>query len=479
MATGPTTSRNASPTTLPIPEQLFQDLSPESRVVALGAKRGPLFYMLWEGLGLPRRYVTDRRYDTLSEHPRILDIKFKAWNVPGAADTAMIVSTTTFKIADAATGTITNPKKLVQVNDKIFVAARQTGQTAADGTVAVAGEVMKILDVTNADGGVITVQRNIGSSATTANVTAASAAYLLGKLIGAGVPETAGAGDSLQHSLLADYNYCEIFQEPYQAGTIARDVKMVGGDPFLRNKAQALQTMMDRLDYALINGRANLDYVDGVPEYGTQGAIPSIVGDKISVGTYGAYSSTTDLVNGNGLSRVWRIGDVSNLNYAKLMTFFERLYDEGGERKLLIGGGGFMGQMALMNQGFWQKEMTSFGPINLQVPGVMTDFSTEPLRMLTNPHLKGAQRNDFIVLDLDFVRLAVFTGGELKEWRGSQGGFGLQDANSRIIKYAWQAIVGLDLTYARAHAYGFGMQNDDGTYGGLVETVGTTTPSNT
>ncbi len=477
MATGTlTTLNNADPasSTLPLAIQHFWNLSPESQVAAIGAQRAPLYMMYSMGLGLPQIEAKDQKFIMLSEHPMIKDIYIKGATAAGA--NAALAVDTAYLVGKDITGDITDMNKILRPGDLIWVHPLQTNQTAAADTVAAAGETMKILSIA-ADGSFVNVERNIGSTANAANVTALSTKYLHAKLVSYARSEAGRSRDALMHALLEDYNYTQHFQEPYAVSEDAQDTQLAGGNPFFREQKQKLLSILDQIEETLLFGRRKLDVAGGDNTYYTGGFIPKIVGDAA---TYAAYVAANDLVTGNATSRVWRIGARDNFTMSNWLTMLARLYHEGSGDKVMLVGPGFYTTFLQTLENYITLPLTSNTGANI---GFATDAWVHgfgsPLRVVIDHAFKGPRYNDAAIIDLEFTGMAGFgRQSGVHVWKGING-TGLQEGDSHTTKHAWEATVGANTSYALAHAYIQGMINDDGTYGGPDQTVGTLDPSDT
>ena len=468
---------NATPTssTHPLASQHFWNLSPAMQIVMLGAKRAPLYMMLSRGIGMASTSTTDKRYVTLSEHPMITDLLIKG--ATGAGADAAITTTSVYFSATDPTGDISDMNKILRVGDKLLIHPLQDNQTTALTTVAAGGEYMKVLEIA-ADGTYFTVQRNFGSTATTANVAADSTKTLHAKVIPASRGEKSRSRPALAHAMIEDYNYIESFSEPFDVTDDVRATTLAGGDMFPREQNQKLLKLMGDIEEAILNGKRSATVVDGDPVYTTRGFIPYVVGDG---STYAAYTAANDLVSGNGLSRIWRPGTIDNFNLDNWLTLMSRLYTEGMGNKLLLCGLGFYTTFLQSLEGYLNLPLVtntgeslgmSIGSWNHGISGA------SPLKIMQHHAFNGPRWNDAVILDLDYIGLKTFGTGDISIWKG-KGGTGMQENDVHTTKWAWEAQVGADMSYGLAHAYIQGIINDNGTYGGINQTVGTLDPSNT
>jgi len=480
LATGTlTTLDNAtySSSTLPLAAAHFWDLSPESRVVMLGKEKAPIFMMLTMGLGMPTETVTDRVYKTLSSHPMIRSLLIQGDD--GAGSAAALGTTTAYISMTDSTGQISDARKLVRVGDQLHIHPYQDNQTAAVGTVAVGGEVMEINAIA-ADGSYCGVTRNIGSTGTTANVTAGSGNTLTAFLLPAAMGETARSREALVHAMLEQYNYIQRFQEPFSVSHDTEATTLVGGSKFAREAKEKLLKFLSDIEFQILFGRKKLDVSGDDPKYYTQGYIPYIVGDTA---TYAAYTASKDLVTGNGLSRIWQVGSPDNISLSNWMTLIDRVYLEGSDNKVLICGGGFYITLLKALEGYLTLNFTNDTAAKLGLYMTSWDMgNSRPLRIIKHPGMRDIYYYDAAILDLDHIGLKKLNNeegdGSVMEWKGN-GGFGLQENDAPVKKHAWRAMYGAHMTYQMAHAYITGLKKDDGTYGGPIHTPGTLTPSNT
>ena len=102
------------------------------------------------------------------------------------------------------------------------------------------------------------------------------------------------------------------------------------------------------------------------------------------------------------------------------------------------------------------------------------------LNVVVHPGFTGANYNNAAIFDMDKLGIKTYNGGsydvgEMHVWRGI-GGNGLQENDATKLKYAYAAQQGAHLVDPMAHAWIFGLENDDTTLNGRMRTVGTQTP---
>lgn len=480
MALGPTgTLNNATPgsSTFPLALRHYDNQLPGSGYILLGRHQAPLMAMLTAGMGLPTESVSDKKYDDLTHHPPITDFKIEGSSSAGA-DAAISTTTTLFKIVDAGSATISNANQLVQVGDQLHIPSGQANQTTAEGTVAVAGEVIEVVAVAG-DGTYFTATRNVGSTASTANVAASSGNYLDCKLMNPADNEDTRSRVGQAHALQSQTNYIQNSHKSFELTKDLAATLLSGGNEWNRHMEIQHDRFMAGWEWTMIAGRLALN---SSQQYKTKGWLPYIVGDTT---TYAAYSSSTDMLNGDGTARTWKIGNPANLSPENWMRVMERVYSEGSGNKVLVAGPGFITQLILAFEGYWTMPIPSMGSggfdINLTLNGIRT--SKGEMRIMEHPGFKGPHFYDAMIIDLDYVGLRYFNGGAYDQgmvhiWRGLNGS-GLQDNDSTKLKWAWAAQMGAHMAYPLAHAYFWGMEGPDGALGGPRATVGTLTPSNT
>jgi len=478
----PINNATATSSTFPLAAQHFWNKTPEQQITMLGAQAAPLYWRLVQGMGIPKKTSTDQRFEIFTEHPQIRDVIIYGDDGTTAAGTNGTTTVTTsiiyFTMTDL-TDTITDARKLVQVGDTLQVHPNQDTQTATAGTVAAAGETMLILAISS-DGGYITVERNHGSTANTANVTtgASTANWFQAEIQSDSRSSKARSRSALAHADQTDYNYIQTFEVPYEVDLDTSNTLLVGGDLMPRQQKSKLITMMGNVDRAIMDGRRDIAVSDGDPAFYTGGFRPLVVGDTT---TYGAYIAANDLVTGTGSSRIWNVGSKNNFSTHNWLTFIERLYSEGSQNKVLICGPGFFTMFLQALEGYLTMELTgSTGiPIGMEVMAWNHGYG-KPLEFMNYPAWRGPRSYDAMVLDYDYIGLMGFgdTNGELNIWKG-KGGLGLEENDSRVPKHSWFTQLGANITYPLAHAYITGVKNDNGLFGGPNATVGTLTPSDT
>jgi len=468
---------NATPgsSTFPLASQHFWNMSPQTIIAMLGAQRAPLYMMLSRGMGMARTSTTDKKYKTLSEHPMITDILIQGND--GAGSAGAITTSSAYMSATDTSATITNANLFLRVGDMLHVHPLQTHQTTAPTTVAAAGEYIKVLAIA-ADGSYFTVQRNIGSTATTANVAAGSGNTLHAKILPYARGEKSRSRSALSHAVIEEYNYIQNFAEPFEATDDVQATTLAGGNPFPREQRQKLLKMLGDIEEALLNGRRAVTVTDGDPVYYTKGYIPYVVGDTT---TYTPYTVANDLVSGNGSSRIWRVGSKDNFNLPNWLKLMSRLYMEGQGQKVCVCGMGFYTMFLDSLEGYLTLPLTTNTGENL---GMSTGgwnhgiSGASPLRLLQHHAFNGPRWNDAVILDMDYIGIKAFGTGDISIWKG-KGGLGLQEGDQHTTKWQWEAQLGADMSYALAHAYIQGVTEEDGSFGGPNQTVGTLTPSNT
>ena len=470
------TTGNAATSTLPIEDQKFANLSPASKIVMLGksVNKFPFMALLSNEIGLAKESVSDVEFKTLSEHPMPTDLLIQGDNGAGVA-AALAVGTTTISLTDIS-GDITNANRLVRAGDLIHVAGKQDNQTTADGTVAAAGEAIRIVSI-NAAGSVVTVARNHGATAaTTNNVAAGSGNTLHATITGASIGETDTSRDAIAHAMLTQTNYLQEFEEPFVVSNDAQNIELVGGNPFTRETEQKRTKFLEDIEYSMLFGKQAQTFTNGIATHTTQGLTSFIAGDSATA--YGTYTAANDLVTGNGNERVWQVGAAGELSYTNLITLMERVYSEGSDNKVLFGGPGFVSAYLKALQGLLTLELArdTGADVGFGFNSMTHPFSPTPLKLMMHPMMKGAHANSAIIVDLDYVRMATMSGRDIGIWKGS-GGNGLQANDARVLKWAWAAKLGLDVTYQSAHAYVMGMEDTAGSLTGQHRTVGTLNPS--
>lgn len=469
------TLNNATPasSTFPLASQHFWNLSPGMQIIMLGAQRAPLFMLFSRGMGMGRTATTNKKYITLSEHPMITDILIQGDDGAGA-DAALAVTTAYMHCTDI-NATSTNANLFLRVGDMLHIHPNQTNQTTAVGTVAAAGEYIKVLAIA-ADGSYFTVQRNIGSTATTGNVAAASNTSLHAKILPYARGEKSRSRSALAHAMIEDYNYIQSFAEPFEATDDVQATTLAGGNPFPREQKQKLLKIMGDIEEALLHGRRALTVTDGDPVYYTKGFIPYIVGDTTA---YATYTVANDLVSGNGSSRIWRVGSKDNFSVKNWLKLMSRLYMEGQGQKICVCGLGFYTMFLETLEGYCTLDLVSNTGENLgmSIGGWNHGISgASPLLLLQDHAFNGPRWNDAVILDMDYCGIKTFGTGDISIWKG-KGGLGLQESDTHTTKWQWEAQVGADMSYGLAHAYIHGVTEEDGSFGGPYQQVGTLTPS--
>lgn len=479
MPTGAVQSRNAATSTFPIEQQHFYDLRPESKFVNLGERafdEAPLLYLLSNGLGLPTRTVTDLEFRTLTQYDDITEVEIEGRDAAGA-DTALTTTLTTIGMRDVAQE-ITNANLLVRPGDILHIAATQTNQDTASGTVAAAGELMRVVEV-NAAGTIVTVVRDIGGGAadTTAHVTASSGDFLETKILGRLEGELSRSSTPMNHPGSFITQYIQKAKEPFEASDDVMNIVLAGGDPFEIEMGKKLKKARIQREYSYLFGKLfrNISATDGTG-YLMRGIIPFMLGDSA---TSNVYTAANDLVTGNGTSRIWSVGAKNNFtldNWERLLAY---IYQEGSSRKIMFAGSGFISLFATKMRDYLTMSMESSlaGRLGFKMRSWEHSYSNEPMVVMNHRLLTGSYWYDAVIVDLDRVRKAMLPGGEMKIWKGNAGN-GLQENDVETRKWAWRVQDAIDPVNDLAFAWITGIQNDDLTFGGRQRTVGTLTTDN-
>lgn len=479
MPTGAVQTRNAATSTFPIESQHFYDLRPESRFVNLGQRafdEAPLLYMLSNGMALPTRSVTDVEFRTLTQHDDITEIQLTGVDATASA-TAITATLTTFALRDVAQD-ISNANLLVRPGDILHIPSQQTNQDTALGTVAAAGENVRVVDV-NAAGTIVTVVRDIGGNtgATTQHITASSGDYLDAMILGRLEGEVSRSASPINHPGTYIYQYMPLLKEPFEASDQVMNIVLAGGDPFEIEMGKKLKKMRLQIEYSMLFDKMyrNISATDGTG-YRQRGILPFITGDLASSNVY---SASTDLVTGDGTSQIWNVGAKANFTPSNLDVMLAYLYQEGSTRKVLFGGGGFLQLFADKFRDYINisQESALAGRLGMNVRSYAHPHANEPLVLMNHHLLTGPYWYDAFVVDLDLVRKASMPGGELKIWKGKNG-TGLQENDVETTKHAWRYQGAIDPLNELAFAWITGVQNDDGSFGGRRRTVGTRTTTN-
>jgi hypothetical protein len=278
--------------------------------------------------------------------------------------------------------------------------------------------------------------------------------------------------------MLTQTNYLQEFEEPFVVSNDARAITLVGGDPLTREMEQKRIKFLEEIEYAMLYGKQAQTFTNSIATHTTQGLTSYIAGDSATA--YGTYTAANDLVTGNGTERIWQVGGAGELNFTNLITLMERSYSEGSDNKVLFGGPGFVSAYIKAFQGMLNLELVreTGANVGFGFQSMTHPFSPIPLKFMMHPMMKGAHANSAIIVDLDYVRMAVLPGRDIGIWKGS-GNNGLQANDARVTKWAWAAKLGLDVTYQLAHSYVMGMEDSSGSLTGQHRTVGTLDPSNT
>lgn len=397
---GALASRNAATSTIPL-ENRIKKYSPSDRVLFREFSHANLVTALLKRLQ-KRTVSVPQPYNLEDDYPTMSGTLKGSTNV--SADTALTISLSQVIIPNAET--------FLQPGDVIHVAKGATNQSNTSAYSF--GENMVVQQIeTEGSSARVRVQRANGQGGTnTYGVTAASAATLAFVKLAPGYREGSGSPEAISESLSEGYNLNQIIKSAYAVTNTMKNTDMFGGDDFQRNARKARKVYARLLERAVLLGQRGIKYENGKPKRLMGGTMWWIANGS---GDFTSWSATNDLVNGNGTSRVWSVGSVSDSTkwgVDKFIDAMEIVCRYGNSMKYCYCGGSFLSRITKMFRPMVRMENDEdhFG-LNvsvLELPNGMLRFikSVEMTEM--------GYGDDCMVLDLDFLGLNVMKGRDTR-----------------------------------------------------------------
>lgn len=379
--------------------------------------------------------ITDR-----TQKRPVTDVEFKTFSAPfpttsgqlwgySAGSKAALTASNDFYIVGG--------EKFLCVGDMLKLSGLDANNT---GTKTILGELARVTGTPAAN--YVTMARNIASGTAVANSDSG------GTGIGwtfAGAAEPLGGASRTGKSigLGSRTNYVRSFCEPYAIVDIMQDLDYLGPNELQRMREDALIRLQFSEEHMLLYGK-KLRETDGLGRYvynsaGLQHLLNTADTEEgIAAWTTGA--SGTDLVNGDGTSRVWR--PQANFTLPLIEKFLERAFRYGNLTKLGLHGSAFMR--------CWRNQWGD----KIQMTERVTDYG-----ITINSHTVDSYKINFVycpamdkedptglfLTDLPYVWLAVINDIHPRDE--------IQDKKARTKEYDYIADVGADVQFLKAHSY--------------------------
>jgi len=381
------------------------------------------------------RKVTDPKPSDLEDREPVMS--FTAYGNDSGAGTATDMAATDAYIYIASASTRLKPYDLLKF-DGYDANNSNTSKLAS-------GEVMMVLatPATNT----VQVQRNVQATGTTTyNITTSAAGNgVTCQLIGSALPEDSTSRVPKIPALIEKYNYIQIFETPMSISDVNAMTKSTGPDEMTRRAQYAFVEHLRGIEGALLHGHRGTLSVNGTTAYLTGGVSWHLDYTDSDNGT-NAWSSTYDLVTGDGTSRIWRPGaDFSRDTWEEYIT---KAFRKGNNVKVGFHGEDFLRQLQSEYRGqvIYEKETTDFGlTVNRH------SMNGKEIQFVYDPEMDAIGPRDLYLLDMDFVELAVMKDTYRRRNIQANDALGKKDD--------WVSYVGLLMHFQEAHSAVMGMDD--------------------
>lgn len=267
----------------------------------------------------------------------------------------------------------------LQKNDILHISVDANNQTAADGTVAAAGENVIIEEFLTDY--VMRVTRAGGAGTQTYNVTAGSGNTVYAEKLMSAFEDASYSPTSISQSLDEDYNYLQTFRKSWMVSN-RNNLEDMYGEKDLQLEARRKRTSQFReMERTLWTGTRYARYAStGLTQSMTGGILPYVADTSTTYTRVAVYDSTKDLVNssGDGTQRIWRVN--KNFDLPNMNLYLEKALKYGNKSsKVLYGGRGFVTKFENLYQhkfGAFDYDVDSFG---FAVAMVKNTFGIIPL----------------------------------------------------------------------------------------------------
>ena len=314
--------------------------------------------------------------------------------------------------------TINGAAKYLQAGQYIYIPYGQTNDSNTT-TTLLTGNRAKILsiydsgtDATN----VVTVAPE--SSDDVMPRTGVAANTLQFYILPAANAEGSTAPDALQDILGTGLQYTEIFRKAVDVTGTRLGTEMWGGSDLRRLRAKAMDFVIRGVERAFLFNKMAKSDVNGKPVRTMGGILDWLraptgntpTGRLDPDASVADWSSTSDLVSGNGTSRVYNVGGtLSLLNWYR---FLDAAFQWGSRTKIGLCGSRFISEFQYMMSG-----KVVIPPARMQWDLQIYDFAAPggTLNMIHEPAFEGPHALNCLILDLEplgYAYLNVEEGGK-------------------------------------------------------------------
>lgn len=428
---GPRSTENPAGT---VPNQDRRKYALSDEIIFREYANAPLFAMLRKRM--QKKVVTDPEFKSMEEGYPVMGGTLQACTSAGVA-AALAVGTTYFKW--------TNAGKQVRPGDIIHISSNQTNQTNLSARIS--GENVEVVNIESDD--VIRVARNNGDGSNAANVTAASGTTLQFIIIGSSFEEGSSSPEALSDTIEMQQNYTQIFRSTWEMTRTARNTVMYGKDDWARIARKNRKVFARQIERSMLLGQRWRGFTNQKRQR-KMGGVTWFLSNGHAGNT--TWSAANDLVDGNGTSRIWKIGDVtdtSNWSAMRIIEAMEPTFRWGNRDKVAFCGGGFITQFQRLFQNYLRLENDPkmFGLRNL-----VFESPHGTLRLVREEEMSlGGYGNDCLILDLDYIKYVVMKGQDVQIERN------LQAPGAHTQKDGIFAELSLQLNFWEAHSWWTGI----------------------
>jgi len=373
-----------------VPNQTLRDFDRRSGQLTYRERHAGPFYNEIKGRG-KKRAVTDYDYDHYETEDYQRDGIMYGDDGTGAGTTTVAVGTIYFKITGAS--------GFLQANDTLHVSPTQLTQTNT--TTPPYGETMVVRDV---DSTIVTVDRKGGAGTASTNVTtAASTANHLYFSKGAPISrENSTRRTSQANTVAADRQFIQTIREScdFSVEMLATLMKI---DEKARLKRTKLAAINKNIDMQFWIGDQSFFYEGGYPKRSMGGIFFYLGGawGNTADTKVNAWSSTYDLVTGDGTSRIYKASQT--LTETMLWKFFEMALIHGSlENKVGWCGPSFPTELQILLGSKLRIEngVTKYGT---QVMKWIHPALPTPLPLIVERNWYKQYDTDLVILDMDTI----------------------------------------------------------------------------
>lgn len=376
--------------------------------------------------------VTDLEYDMFTRPYPVMSGML--WGYSAGAKAPLDQSATSFYVDDSS---------VFLIGDLIKIPGYQANITPAYKTIL--GEEARVTGTPSAHE--VTVDRNIDGGTAVACPGAGAADGLNWVFAGCAEPVGGGTRTGKGYKKGDRRNYVQSFVEPFSLEELTSllDFWPKGGSGELADMREDALTRITRaIEYMLFYGQLKKD-TDGLgrTRYKSGGAQYLL---NLSDGEEGtnAWSPYTDLVRGDGTSRIWMVEDTFNpLTIGKFMS---RAFKFGNKAKTFYHGSRFLPiwERQFNDQVHYERTVTDFGVTILRHT---VDGNT--MQFVYTPQVDAEDPTGGFLLDMPYVSLKVLE--DVHPRRPAHDP--KTEVGARVYDYDWVADLGCGLQFLKAHAY--------------------------